>query len=240
MNQNKAGPPSPTVPRNGRGHTNGHVSQRGLLSIAMLLLSMGALGIAMLGGMRLILDVFGAGLEKSIGGIGAKVIVIGLAYMVGWLAAMIAIRIYGNLVLPLLIYGATWAFLIGICVLYILILQRLYNQGYDLLHYFAYLTVMAAGLVAMVGLHLIIEDHDLRPFAIPLLIISLIQLGLIVIRYVFTTSANASYLWKDIFFFIAMSVISTLMLAHLGILEPLRGQFTSFFDRSSKSIHTQD
>jgi len=235
MNQNKNSSPSPTQPRNGQ-----KFSQRGLLSIAMLLLSLGSLGIALLGGGRLMLDIFGDGLQNSLTGMGAKVIVVGLAYVVGWLTAMISIRVYGNLILPMLINWFTWGCLVGVCVLYILILQRLYNQSYDLLHYWAYLLVIAAGLGAMVGLHLILEDHDLRPFSVPLLIISLIQLALIVFRYVFTKTANLSYLWKDIFFFFAMSAFSVLMLAHLGLLKPLQTRFTNYFDRNSKSIRTQD
>lgn len=236
MNQNKAGPPSPTQPRNGYGRK---VSQRGLLSIVMLGVSMGSLGVALIGGAKLVMDIFGEGLMNSLDNMGAKVIVVGLAYAVGWLTAMIASRVYGNLVLPMLINWVTWACLIGVCVLYLVILQRLYNQAYDLPHYWAYLLIIASGLFAMVGLHLIIEDHDLRPFSIPLLIISVIQLALIVFRYVFA-NGDSSFLWKDIFFFFAMTIFSVLMLAHLGILEPLRTQFTNYFDRNSKSIRTHD
>ena len=235
MNHHKVSSPS-TQPRNGRGKK---VSQRGLLSIVMLAVSMGSLGIALLGGARLVLDIFGEGLMNSLEGMGAKVIVVGLAYIVGWLTAMIAIRVYGNLVLPMLINWITWGCLLEVCALYLLTLQRLYGQEYDLAHYWAYLLVIASGLGAMVGLHLIIENHDLRPFSIPLLIISMFQLGLIVFRYVFT-DADPSFLWKDIVFFFAMAVFSILMLAHIGILEPLRTQFTNYFDRNSTSIRMKD
>lgn len=228
-----------TQPRNGNGHK---VSQRGLLSIAMLILSVGALGIALIGGVKLISDVFNAdGLtEKSLGGISTKVIVIALAYAVGWLTALVAIRVYGNLILPMLINWFTWGCLAGVSILQVMILKRLYQQGYDMLHYWAYISIIVAGLGAMVGLHLIIEDHDLRPFAVPLLIISLIQLGLIVYRYVFKENADSSYLWKDLLFFFGMTAFSVFMLAHLGLLGPLRGQLTNYFDRNSKAIRSQD
>ena len=121
-----------------------------------------------------------------------------------------------------------------------MVLQRLYEQGYDILHYWAYLCVVGAGLGAMVGLHLIIEDHDLRPFSIPLLIICLIQLGLIVYRYVFKETPDASYLWEDLLFFFGMSVFAILMLAHWGILGPVRSQLTNYFDKNSTSIRTND
>ncbi len=226
---------SKDVPRNVR-----RLSQRGMLSISMLALSMGALTIAMLGGARLVLDIFSVGLEGSLDSIGTKAFVVGLAYLVGWLTAMVAIRVYGNLILPLLINLATWGCLVGVCVLYVLILQRLYTQGYDIAHYWAYIMIMGAGLGAMVGLHLIIEDHDLRPFSIPLLLINTIQLLLIIYRYVFNPPNDNSFLWNDLIFFFGMSAFSIFTLAHIGILEPLRMQLTSYFDRNSKTIRTRD
>src|SRR5512133_1614709 len=182
--------PSSMFSRNGN-----RLSQRGMLSLLMLLASIGALSFALIGGAKLVLDIFSVGLINYLAGISTKVLVVGLAYAVGWVTAMIAIRVYGNLVLPFVINFLIWGCLIGVCALYVLILQRLYDQAYDLPHYWAYLMIVAAGLAAMIGLHLIIEDHDLRPLSIPLLIISLIQLGLIVFRYVFT-DANPTFLWK--------------------------------------------
>ncbi len=238
MNHSASHPP--TQPRNGNSRK---VSQRGLLSIVMLLVSMGALVISLVGGVKLISDVFrekGLTLE-ALGDIVPKVIVIALAYAVGWLTAMVAIRVYGNLILPMLINWFTWGCLAGVCILQVLILQRLYQQGYDMLHYWAYLCIVGSGLGAMVGLHLIIEDHDLRPFSIPLLIISLIQLAMIVFRYVFDTNGvKPEFLWKDLIFFFAMSAVSISMLAHIGLLEPLRKQLTNYFDRNSTSIRSND
>jgi len=226
-------PPLPS--RNGN-----KVSQRGLLSLAMMLSSVGALTFALLGGARLILDIFSVGLENSLNGLGTKAFVIALAYMVGWLSAMIAIRVYSNLILPIIINFFIWGCLVGVCVLYLLVLQRLYTQGYDMLHYWAYLMIVAAGLLAMVGLHLVIDGHELRPFSVPLLIISLIHLGLIVFRYVFTGTANPTYLWKDLLFFLGMAVFSFSMLAHVGLLKPLRTRLTNYFDRNSRAIRTED
>jgi hypothetical protein len=210
-----------------------------MLSLLMMLGSVGALGFALLGGSKLVLDIFGVGLLNSLSTLPTKSLVVGLAYMVGWVTAMIAIRVYGNLVLPFIINFLIWGCLIGVCSLYVLILQRLYDQSYDLAHYFAYLMIVAAGLAAMVGLHLILEDHDLRPLSIPLLVISLIHLGLIVFRYVFT-AANPAYLWKDLLFFLLMAALAYLMLAHRGLLKPLRMQLTTYFDRNSKVIRTED
>ena len=220
--------------------SHGAISQRGLLSIAMLLFSVGGLTIAMLAGLRMIYDVFTVGLINSLPSMGIKVIVVGLAYMVGWITAMLAFRVYGNLVLPFLINLFIWGCLIGACVLYLLILQRLYGQQYDTPRFIAYLMIMGAVLAAMVGLHLIIEGHNLRPLALPLLIINLIQLGLIVLRYVFTPDAKPGFLINDLVFFAAMTAFSVFMLAHIGLLAPLRTRFTNYFDRNSVAIRTED
>jgi hypothetical protein len=226
--------PSPSLTRNGK-----RLSQRGMLSILMLLGSMGALGIAFLSGGWLVLDILGAGLESSLPTLPAKALVIGLAYLIGWVTAMVAIRVYGNLVLPFIINYLIWGCLIAVCALYVLILQRMYDQTYTLLKFTAYLMIMVAALGAMIGLHLIVEDHDLRPLSIPLLVISMIHLGLIVFRYVFTV-ANTDYLFTDLLFFIVMGGFGYLMLAHIGLLAPLRKQLTNYFDRNSKVIRLEE
>jgi hypothetical protein len=215
------------------------LSQRGMLSLLMFLASIGALSFALIGGSKLVLDIFGVGLMNSLSSLPTKAFVVGLAYAVGWISAMVAIRVYGNLVLPFVINILIWVCLLGVCALYVLVLQRLYDQTYDLTRYWAYMIIIAAGLGAMVGLHLIVEDHDLRPLSIPLLIISMSQLGLIVFRYVFTP-ANPTYLWKDLLFFLAMAGFGFLMLAHIGVLTPLRTRLTNYFDRNSNIIRTED
>jgi hypothetical protein len=220
--------------------SHGAVSQRGLLSISMLLFSIGGLTIALLAGAKLVFDIFDVGLLNSLDGLVIKVIVIGLAYLVGWVTAMLAIRVYGNLVLPFIINIYIWACLVGVCTLYLLILQRLYNQEYDLSRFIAYILIMGAALMGMVGLHLILEGYNLRPLAIPLLIINLIQLGLIVLRYVFTPDAKPAYLINDLIFFIGMTAFSVFMLAHWGLLGPVRTQLTNYFDKNSVAIRTED
>jgi len=206
----------------------------------MLLFSVGGLAIAMLAGLKMVYDVFTVGLLNSLDGMGIKVIVVGLAYLVGWATSMLAIRVYGNLVLPFIINIFIWGCLIGICSLYLLILQRLYIQAYDMAHFVAYLAIMGAALGAMVGLHLILEGHNLRPLSLPLMIINLLQLGLIVLRYVFTPDAKPGYLIYDLIFFAAMTAFTIFMLAHIGLLAPLRLRLTNYFDRNSKAIRTEE
>ena len=229
----------PRGPSSVQSRYGNKLSQRGMLSLLMFLASIGALSFALIGGSKLVWDIFGVGLLNSLSTLPTKAFVVGLAYAVGWISAMVAIRVYGNLVLPVIINFLMWVCLFGVCALYVVVLQRLYDQTYDALRYWAYLIIIAAGLGALVGLHLIIEDHDLRPFSIPLLVITMIQLGLIVFRYVFTP-ATPGFLWNDLLFFLVMAMFGFFMLAHIGLLMPLRKWLTNYFDRNSKVIRTDD
>lgn len=236
MNHSSNNHPPTQPPRNGH-----KVSQRGLLSIAMLILSMGAFGIAAVSGAKMVFDVLGNHSNASVVVVIAQIIVIGLAYAVGWITALVAIRVYGNLILPMLINWCTWGCLLAVCYLYLAVLKRMYAQPDELGRFIKYLMVLGGGLGALIGLHLIVEDHDLRPFSVPLLLISLSQLGMIVFRYVFDTAdVKAGFLWKDLVLFFMMAIVSVSMLAHWGMLEPLRGQLTNRFDRRSNSIRPQD
>jgi len=234
MKDRKSTSPSPTKPHG----KNGRVSQRGMLSLVMLLVSVGTLGIAMIGGAKLAYDVLVSSDNPQTSLI-AAVIALGITYALGWLTAMVAIRVYGNLILPILINWMMWVFLAGICYLYVEILERLYLQEYEFLKFWKYAFIMIVGLTALVGLHLIIEGHNLRPFSFPLLMLSVIQLGLIVYRYVFV-GGKSIYILGDLTFLFGMSGFSILMLAHVGLLDPLRTRFTNYFDRNSISIRTQD
>jgi len=228
----------PTSPRKGNGHK---VSQRGLLSIVTLVFSMSAFAISMVSGVKVVFGVLNDHSDGTLTVVLAQLVAIGLAYFVGWFTALVAIRVYGNLILPILISACTWVCLAVVCYLYIAILKRMYNQPNSLIIFIKYMLVIAGGLGALIGLHLIVEGHDLRPFAIPLIIISLGQLGMIVFRYVFDIeNVNPWFIWKDLVFFLAMASVSIAMLAHLGLLEPIRQRLTSHFDRNSTSIRTND
>ena len=234
MNGRKSTSPSPTQPHG----KNGQVSQRGMLSLVMSLVSLGTLSIAMLGGAKMAYNLLDPTKEAQPGLI-AAVIALGITYALGWLTAMVAIRVYANLILPILLNWLMWACLAGICYLYVEILERLYLQQYSFMKFWKYVFVMIAALAVLVGLHLVIEDHNLRPFSFPLLFISMIQLGLIVYRYVFV-GGKSIYILGDLFFLFGMSGFSILMLAHVGLLDPLRSRFTSYFDQNSVAIRTQD
>src|SRR5215208_2507534 len=105
---------TPRGPSSMQSRYGNKLSQRGMLSLLMFLASIGALTFALLGGSKLVFDIFGVGLENSLSTLPTKALVIGLAYAVGWISAMVAIRVYGNLVLPFIINILIWGCLLGV------------------------------------------------------------------------------------------------------------------------------
>ena len=213
------------------------VSERGLFRLVLTVISVFSLLVMMTGWLKLTLDIFDLGLTAVLEtGFWSKVITLGLAFLFGWLTAVLSIRVYNNLVLPLIISGLIWIVLAGVGFLYVAIISRLFKQEYTNERFVGYMLMMAAGVLVLVGLHLILDGHDLRPHAIPLLVIAMGQLFVIVYRYIFTTDVRSVLLINDILFFVAMITISGLMVAHVGILTPARRFISKLFDPQSPSL----
>jgi len=152
----------------------------------------------------------------------SKIIVVGLTYIVGWIFSAIGVRSLGNLILPYAIQVYTWVVLGGILVLQVLIMSRLYQQDYLIGNYIQYLVLFAAGLIALVGLHLILEKHSLMPFGFIILLASLGHLYSIAYHYIFADKVVHGKVWGDITFFFVTTVVSVLMMAHFGFLNGMR------------------
>lgn len=208
------------------------VDTRGMLSIATMFVSVAALSVSMFGAGRLIFDIFNDGLSTALEGIIVKLIVLAFSFFFGWIVALVSIRGFGNLVYPIIIKVYAWACLVAVGVLYMKIVQKLFLQAYDGMHFWAYLVILLGGLCVLICLHLLVEGHDLRPFAIPLMIISVLHLFVIVGRYVFTGNPNGLMLFGDFTIFMVMISISALMLMHIGILAPFRDEIVRFFDHN--------
>jgi hypothetical protein len=197
---------------------NGMPSERGTLNLVMTLMSMASLGIALLSGAWFAYGI----LEGNKEGIFSKIMVVGLAYLVGWIVSVFGIRVLGNFVLPYIIRVLAWVVLCGIVGLQIIIISKLFRQEYQLENFIRYIVLCSAGLIALIGLHLLLEKHSLVLFAIPILLTSLAHLYLIVFHYVFVPNVKAEKVWGDIIFFFMTTGVSILMLAHFGILNGFR------------------
>jgi len=223
-------PVSQPRPTNGPPvNRNGQPSQRGMLNAMILMVSLVSVGTAMTGAAWIALDVLSKGLDNQIG-ILPKILAVGLAYVIGWIVSVFGIRVSGHLILPFVIKAFAWITLAGLCFLQVAIILKLFNQSYSFIKFIIYLLMMGTGLLALVGFHLIIENHNLVPFSFPILAVSLFHLVLIVAHYVFPELEEGKYIyfWGDAAFFLFTTVTGVLMLAHLGILKGFR----SFMDRT--------
>jgi hypothetical protein len=209
----------------------------GILRLTMLLVSAISLGVALVSGGILAASILI--LDGNRDYLAYKLITIGLAYLIGWAIGLAGIRIYNNLVLPLVVNIYAWLTLAGISGLYIVIIYKLFLQQYALINFLKYATVLGVGFIALIGLHLLIENHNFRVFAIPLLIIGMCHLYLIVFHYVFWPDVIYDYLWYDLAILIGMGIISGLMLAHVGLLNFLRCRVDSWFLKNESATPTE-
>jgi hypothetical protein len=198
----------------------------GILRLTMLLISAITLGVALVSGGIIAASIFI--LDGNRDYLPYKLITIGLAYLIGWVIGLVGIRIYNSLILPLVINVYAWLTLAGISGMYIVIIYKLFLQQYELINFMKYLTVLGVGFIALIGLHLLIENN-FRVFAIPLLIIGMVHLYLIVYHYVILSGVKYDYLWGDLVILLGMGVTSGLMLAHVGMLNFLRRWVDSWF-----------
>jgi hypothetical protein len=219
-----------------RARYSDNPDHRGGFSDATLIIGSLSLLFALLGGAKLSADAINLGISvvtRNPGMLLAKSIVLGLANLCGWVVSLVGVRKLGNIILPVIINIYCWLCSAGASVLYIVVIIRLYlPYTWDKLA--VYMLMIWAGLAAAVGLHLILEQHDLTRFAIPLVLTSVFHLGTIVHRYVLLLDQTASLtfldlmdmLARDMVFFLGMVAIGTLMLLHLGMLASVRQAVT--------------
>lgn len=192
-----------------------------------LLISVASMGVALLSGAWFAYGILGP--EPS-DNVFYKVIIVGLTYLIGWVFSAFGIRILRNLLLPFVTEVYTWIAVGGIIILQILIMSKLYRQEYQFSNYFKYLLLFGAGMLALVGLHLILERHSLRPFGVLILLTSLGHLYSIVYHYIFDGTVVYAKLWGDLIFFFVTFSVSLLMLAHFGLLNRMRRLIDRMFD----------
>ena len=214
-------PPRPPV------KNNKHLYRLGIYSSLALLIGVTSMGVALISGAWFAYSVLALDLKNDIL---SKVIVVSLAYLVGWIFCAFGVRILGNFWLPYALQIYAWGALGGILILQISIMSRLYQQAYHFSNFVKYLSLFGAGMIALVGLHLILERHSLRPFGVLILLTSLGHLYSIVYHYILTGTANYEKLWGDLAFFFVTFFLSLLMLAHFGLLNRTRRLIDRMFD----------
>jgi hypothetical protein len=215
----------------GNGNGNANHGDDKFLRLVMLMFSSIMLSVAMLSGAYVAISTVWLHDPHISDHLFPILVVVGLAYLVGWIVALVGIRVFNNLVLPYVMQIYAWSTLVGILVLYSIILDKLYAQGYENENFMKYIVVITAVFTALLGFHLLPEEHNLRPFSVPLLLFNLANLYMIVFHYVFDETVNFNFLPYDIFFFLFMTSISIFMLIRVGTLNWLRMAITRIFEK---------
>jgi hypothetical protein len=205
--------------------------QRQQASLATMVIGWIALTISMIGGAKMLYDILISGTGEN--GLLAKIIPLTLAFLMGWAVSVVSIRQLGNLILPMIVQYYMILVALGILFVYSRAIYKLYFE--IPLNYINYSIALAAGISVLLGLHFLLEEHDLRPLAIPTLLGSLVHLAAMVSHYVFENGTPA-YIGGDLYFFIIMLIISGLMLAHLGIFNGIRKFINGFFPPTTTEL----
>jgi len=197
-------------------------ASRALLSQATMLFSLAALSLVLAGGIKESLDQFREAGPGVGGDVGASLVALGAAYLFGWILALASVRAYGNLLLPVLLRVYVWILLVGVAVLYVGVIFKLFRQPQNVSRFPLYLALLLAGIAALLGLHLIGVLDDLRPCSVPLLLAGLFHLSMLVVRYVFLPGARPGYLAWDLLFLTGMLAVAGVLLAFPGFLNAPR------------------
>jgi hypothetical protein len=221
--------------RKTRPPRRGSVNSDNMLSLATMIVSLGALSIALGGGLIIILDILEYGLANSMeSNISVKMFVLGVTFFFGWGTGLVSIRVFRNRLYPVIVKIYAWACLAAVSFLYIKIIQKLYLQEYDKPRLGMYVIIMLGMLFVLLFLHLLLEKHDPSSFAIPLLIISVVHLFVIVYHYVFALGkeeVKALFVFGDFMFFVLMVTVSGLIIMNNNLLSPVRETISGIFQR---------
>jgi hypothetical protein len=191
-----------------------------VLRAAMMVGGTGALLMLVFSVGKLLLEILNTGFP-DMDTLCAKLLWIAILFLTGWVVSLIGIRLLNNLVLPLIICGFIWLTLFGILAIYMLTICRLYTETFSPVCCLYHSLLFATGFAVLVGLHLLIEDYDLRPYSIPILVMVLIHFFVAVSHYVVLKGHLACAI-NDAICLSVMLFICILMALHLGLLNPLR------------------
>lgn len=213
---------------------SGSLTPQSLMNLIMLFVSLATLTLALICGAWLGYGILKGGFSNwppvIVGGL-----VTALIYLAGWTLTLIGIRGLKIFILPFLIHLYTWITIGGIVYLQVTIISKLYLQNYGFGKFTLYVFMFGAGVLALVGLHLLVEKHKLAPLAFPILSVCLVHLFLIAVHYVFTSNGQVKYeyVFGDLAFLAITVAVGLFMLAHLGIFSGARNFINRTFSQTT-------
>jgi hypothetical protein len=202
--------------------------------LIVMAISWSILTLALVGGTKVLWDIFSGGIGNT-NTMWAQITVLSIAFIIGWVVSLVSIRALHNLILPLVIRVYALFITLGIAGTYLRVVYKLLVEDFEpAKHYLWYSIVLAGLLFVLAGLHLLIEDHNIRPFCIPVLFSGLIHLVAIVVHYIFMLDSSnppplISGIIGDVYFFIFSLIMVVLIATNLPFVKPLQRVIDKIF-----------
>ena len=193
--------------------------QERIFKISTTVLSLIGLTADMLGIGKLAYDVvIGENLDNLI----FKIMILFLAFAFGAGLGIISIKGFKNATIPMATKYLAWLHVVIIVASYVGIAFILKNQNYAFGTYIAFISVLGAELLTLIGLHAVINELNMYAFSVPILSATLLHLIIICYAYVFKSATVSFYLMGDLFLFLGMSIIGSAMLGDVGFISMIK------------------
>jgi hypothetical protein len=208
--------------------------------LIVMAIGWGFLTLALVAGAKVLWDILFEGAEKTIvSELLAKIVVLSLAFIFGWVVSLVSIRALHNLILPLVIRLYALFIALGIAAAYLRVASKLIsdNKFDPNVHYLRYSLVLTGLFFVLAGLHLLIENHDARLFSLPILLAVLFHLVVIVVHYVFVPDSNPrspiAGIVGDLYFFLLVLIQVVLIATNLPFVNSLQRVIDEIFPPNS-------
>jgi hypothetical protein len=185
-----------------------------------------ALTMAMIGAAKLLYQYFFSDEKLELGSAIAQLVMLALAYIVGWIMSAVSIRKLQNIILPMVIQFYTYCITFAILVVYSRAVYKIFMEAP--LTYTKYTVVLIVGYFLLISLHLLVNDHELGPHTVVLYIAAFLHLILAVSHYVFMEAAQPVYVVGDLYFLLFILIMAVL-LQQKWLYAPLKRTLSGVF-----------
>jgi hypothetical protein len=208
-----------------------------MLTVAEVVL----LGLMMIIGGNALLVIFADGFAQIDFQWIAKIVLVFLFFVVGWVCGLIAVRHYHNKYALFMSRFFIWLMLLGIMMLYAIVMFKFFtkhNEPVDwrFFKFLVYTGIIGGALVALIGLALIPpQDGDMKLFGWILFAECLVHAIVVAVRYAFVPDPNANMLGFDLLMMAMLFSYSLLAIAHRGLLKGIRKSLNDSFAQWQKN-----
>ena len=177
----------------------------------------------------LLADILGLGklaydviVQGNVNDLLVKVLILVLAFLFGIGLGYLGVRGFRDTTIPSIARLYAWIYLGITCASYFGVAVVLNRQDFSFVTFLAFVLVITAELLAILGLHLVIEELDLRLLSIPIFSVSAFHIILVLYRYILAASRVSLHLLGDLFFFVGMTIVGSAMYGDIGFATMIR------------------